>query len=83
MLKHCEETNLILSWEKCHFMMKEGIVLGHKGLEKGLEVDKAMIEIIAKLPHPTTVQAIWIFLGHVGFYPRFIKDFFKIAKPLT
>ncbi|GKD94483.1 reverse transcriptase domain-containing protein [Tanacetum coccineum] len=53
MLKRCEDTNLILNWEKCHFMVKEGIVLGHKILKSGIEVDKAKVDVIAKLPPPT------------------------------
>ncbi|GJS89990.1 reverse transcriptase domain-containing protein [Tanacetum coccineum] len=56
MLKRCEDTNLVLIWEKCHFMVKEGIVLGHKISKSGIEVDKAKIDVIAKLPHPTTVK---------------------------
>ncbi|GKC54098.1 hypothetical protein Tco_1076843 [Tanacetum coccineum] len=52
----CEDTNLSLNWEKSHFMVKEGIVLGHKISKSGLEVDKAKVEVIAKLPHPTTVS---------------------------
>ncbi|GJU10609.1 reverse transcriptase domain-containing protein [Tanacetum coccineum] len=56
MLKRCEETNLALNWEKSHFMVKEGIVLEHKISKKGIEVDKAKIDVIAKLPHPTTVK---------------------------
>ena len=48
-LERCEKTNLILNWEKCHFMVKEGIVLGHRISEKGIEVDKAKIEAIDKL----------------------------------
>ncbi|GJZ49622.1 reverse transcriptase domain-containing protein [Tanacetum coccineum] len=54
MLKRCEDTNLVLNWEKCHFMVKEGIVLGHKISKSGIEVDKAKVDVIAKLPHPTT-----------------------------
>ncbi|KAL4348058.1 hypothetical protein GQ457_17G008860 [Hibiscus cannabinus] len=53
-LKRCKETNLVLNWEKCHFMVDEGIVLGHKISSKGMEVDKAKIEVISKLPPPTT-----------------------------
>nr|GEZ04953.1 reverse transcriptase domain-containing protein [Tanacetum cinerariifolium] len=60
-----------------------GIVLGHKILEKGIEVDKDKIEVISKLPHPTTVKGIRSFLRHAGFYQKFIKDFFKISRPMT
>ncbi|CAH9104637.1 unnamed protein product, partial [Cuscuta europaea] len=81
-LERCEETNLALNWEKCHFMVTEGIVLGHKISASGLEVDRSKVEVIEKLPPPTSVKAIRSFLGHAGFYRRFIKDFSKIAKPL-
>ncbi|GJT87185.1 reverse transcriptase domain-containing protein [Tanacetum coccineum] len=70
-------------WEKCHFMVKEGIVIGHKVSNAGLEVDKAKIDVISKLPPPTNIKGIRSFLGHAGFYRRFIKDFSKIARPLT
>nr|GFB30187.1 DNA-directed DNA polymerase [Tanacetum cinerariifolium] len=82
MLKGCEDTKLALNWEKSHFMVKEGIVLGHKISKKGIEVDKVKIEVISKLPHPTTVKGIRSFLGHAGFYCRFIKDFLKISRPM-
>nr|GEW77459.1 reverse transcriptase domain-containing protein [Tanacetum cinerariifolium] len=83
MLKWCEDTKLALNWEKSNFMVKEGIVLGHKISKKGIEVDKAKIKVISKLPHPTTVKGIRSFLRHVGFYRRFIKDFSKISRPMT
>ncbi|GJZ67253.1 reverse transcriptase domain-containing protein [Tanacetum coccineum] len=70
MLKRCEDTNLVLNWEKCHFMVKEGIVLGHKISKSGIEVDRAKVDVIAKLPHPTTVKGVRSFLGHAGFYRR-------------
>ncbi|KAK8931033.1 hypothetical protein KSP39_PZI016254 [Platanthera zijinensis] len=82
-LERCEETNLALNWEKCHFMVREGLVLGHKISAKGIEVDVAKIEVIEKLSPPTNIKAIRSFLGHAGFYRRFIKDFSKITKPLT
>nr|GEW50807.1 reverse transcriptase domain-containing protein [Tanacetum cinerariifolium] len=56
MLKRCEDTNLCLNWEKSHFMVKEGIVLGHKISKEWIEVDKAKVDVITKLPHPTTVK---------------------------
>ncbi|KAK1629065.1 hypothetical protein QYE76_003380 [Lolium multiflorum] len=81
--KRCEETNLVLNWEKCHFMVNEGIVLGHKISERGIEVDRAKVEAIEKMPYPRDVKGIRSVLGHAGFYRRFIKDFSKISKPLT
>ncbi|GJS71264.1 reverse transcriptase domain-containing protein [Tanacetum coccineum] len=83
MIARCEETKLVLNWEKCHFMVKEGIVLGHKISKAGIEVDKAKVDVIASLPYPTNIKGIQSFLGHAGFYRKFIKDFSKIARPMT
>ncbi|KAH9704470.1 hypothetical protein KPL70_011475 [Citrus sinensis] len=81
-LKRCVEKELVLNWEKCHYMVTSGIVLGHVVSIKGIEVDKAKIEVISKLPQPKTVRDVRSFLGHVGFYRRFIKNFSAISKPL-
>nr|GEU62140.1 reverse transcriptase domain-containing protein [Tanacetum cinerariifolium] len=70
MLQRCEDTNLCLNWEKSHFMVKEGIVLGHKISKNRIEVDKAKVDVIAKLPHPTTVK-------------DYIKAFQVLKKKLT
>nr|GEY85385.1 retrovirus-related Pol polyprotein from transposon 17.6 [Tanacetum cinerariifolium] len=56
MLKRYEDTNLCLNWEKSHFMVKKGIVLGHKISKQGIEVEKAKVDVISKLPHLTTIK---------------------------
>ncbi|XP_073057250.1 uncharacterized protein [Primulina eburnea] len=78
----CQEKNLVLNWEKCYFMVQEGIVLGHKASSKGLEVDRAKVAVVENLPPPKNIKGIRSVLGHAGFYCRFIKDFSKITKPL-
>ena len=81
-LEVCVKKQLVLSWEKSHFMVREGVVLRHLVSGKGLEVDKAKIEVIQNLPLPTTLQDLRSFLRHVGFYCKFIRDFAKVSKPL-
>jgi hypothetical protein len=73
----------MLNWEKCHFMVREGIILRHLVFEREIEVDKAKIEVIEQLPPPTNMKGIRSFLGHAGFYQRFIGNFSSIARPLT
>ena len=77
-----EEKNLVLNWEKCHFMVTTGIVLGHIVSSKGIEVDKSKIELISNLPPPNSIKQVRSFLGHSCFYRRFIKDFSTISKPM-
>jgi hypothetical protein len=82
-MQRCIDVNLVLNWEKCQFMVNEGVVLGHLISDKGIHVDKAKVQVIEQLPPPVNVKGVRSFLGHAGFYRRFIKDFSKIAKPLT
>ena len=70
----------MLNWEKCHFIFKEGIVLGYKILVQGIEVDKVKGETIEKLQYPTNVKGVRSFFGHVSLYRRFIKNLSKISK---
>ena len=79
-LQRCKVKNLTLNWEKCHFMVRQGIVLGHEISRRGTEVYKAKIEVMAKLPFPKCIRDIRSFLGHTGFYRRFIKN--TLAKLL-
>ena len=81
-LQKCQDKNLALNWEKCHFMVTKEIVLGRRIYAAGLEVDKEKVVFIKTLSPPTTIKGIRFFLGHASFYRRFIKDFLKIPKPL-
>ena len=70
----------MLNWKKCHFMIQEGIVLGHKISKKGIKVDKNKLEIIEKLPPPSNVKAVRSFPEHARFYRRFIRNFSKFLN---
>jgi hypothetical protein len=70
-LVRCKEKNLVLNWEKCHFMVQQGIVLGHVISRRGIEVDKVKVDLISNLPPPRMVKEVRSFLGHAGFYRRF------------
>jgi hypothetical protein len=82
-LTRCAEVDLVSNWEKCHFMVKQGIMLEHVISERGIEVDKAKVETFEQLPPSTDVKSLRSFLGHDRFYRRIITDFSKITKPLT
>ena len=77
-----KEKNLVLNWEKCHFMVKQGIVLGHVISHWEIEVVKVKVDLVSNLSAPCTVKEVCSFLGHAGFYKRFIQDFSKNARPL-
>jgi hypothetical protein len=81
-LRRCEEKNIVLNWEKFHFMVTNGIVLGHIVSSIEIEVDKFKIELIVNLSIPKYIKDVKSFLRHAGFYKRFIKDFSVISKSL-
>ncbi|GJX20113.1 reverse transcriptase domain-containing protein [Tanacetum coccineum] len=84
MLKRCEDTKLALNWEKSHFMVKEGIVLGHKISRKGIEVDKAKVDVISKLLIRSTVQREFASFSDIaGFYRRLSKNLFQNLPTMT
>ena len=66
-LKRCVEKNLVLNWERCLFLVTQGIVLGHIVSNEGMQVDKVKIDIISNLPPPKNLKDVRSFLGHVGF----------------
>ncbi|RDX94243.1 Retrovirus-related Pol polyprotein from transposon 17.6, partial [Mucuna pruriens] len=82
-LTRCIKMNLVLNFEKCHFMVTKGIILGHLISSRRIEVDKAKVDIITSLSNPAYVHEVHSFLRHAGFYRRFIKNFNKIALPLS
>jgi len=82
-LNRCIQSNLAFNFEKCHLMVEQGIVLGHIISSKGIEVDLAKISVISQLSYPSSMREVCSFLGHVGFYRRFIQDFSKKALPLS
>lgn len=79
-LKRCLESNLVLNYEKCQFIVDQGLIMGHVVSSKGIKVDKAKVDIIKSLPYPRSMREIRSFLGHAGW--RFIKDFLKITQSL-
>ncbi|KAL6322796.1 hypothetical protein AAG906_019065 [Vitis piasezkii] len=79
-LNRCIEKDLVLNWEKCHFMVQQGIVLGHIISKEGIEVDKAKVELIVKLPSPTNVKGVRQFLGHVGLQGLFVNYWSRMSN---
>ena len=77
------EKNLVLNWQKSHFMVTKGILIRHKISARCIDVDQAKIEVIEKLPPPQDVKGVRTFLGQADFYRRFKQDFSKIARPLS
>jgi len=82
-LRRCEGVNLVLNWKKYHIMVQEGVVLGYVLSNRGIEVDKAKIEVFEQLLAHASVKGVRSFFGHMRFYCRFIKEFSKMTKPLT
>lgn len=83
MLYRCEEINLVLNQKKCHFMVQEEFILRHVLSNRGIEVDRVIVEVIERLSPPINVKGVQSFLGYTRFYRHFIKNFSKIAKLFT
>lgn len=79
----CHEFKISLNSAKCQFLVPFGKLLGHIGSKDGLTTDPAKIRAIVSLSLPTTMKDVKAFLGHVGYYKRFILDFALMASPLT
>ena len=79
-LQRCQEKDLVLNWEKCHFLVREGIIPGHLVFECGIEVDRAKLEVIEQLSSLVNVKGSSSVVGNVGFYPRFTDNFSHIAS---
>ena len=79
-LQRCEQTNLVLNWEKCHFMVNEGIVLGHKISERGIEVDKAKVDAIEKMPCPKDFIVSLVMLVSVGGLSKTFLKFLGLVR---
>lgn len=77
------KVKLVLDWEKCQFMVKKGIILGHLVSAIEIEVYRDKIEVIENFQPPKIIREVQSFLEHASFYRRFMKDVFKITKPLT
>jgi len=87
-LKQCINTNLVLNYEKCHFRVQQGIVFGRVVSTRGIEVDKAKVDLITILLYPTNVKDIRSFLGHANFYrrlvhQRFLKNYTTIVEVIA
>jgi hypothetical protein len=82
-LQRCKEIDLMLNWEIFPFMIRQKTIFGKKKSEKGISLDELKVEIIEKLPRPQDVRGLNFFLGHASFYRKFIKNFAKMAVPLT
>jgi hypothetical protein len=81
-LIRCQGMNLSFNHKKCKMLLTEGVVLGHHISSKGIKVNSTKIEVILRLPPPKTQKEVRIFLGHVGYYRRFIENFTKIVSPM-
>lgn len=81
-LQRCEETHLVLNWEKCHLMVNEDIVLGHRISERSIEVDRAKAEAIEKMPYPADIKVYEIFLVMLVSIKGLLKTFLKFLDLL-